>query len=287
MRCTPIFDTSSLINLSREGDLDAIVKRLKPLIPSRGCPQSFVTTLELFRGLANGAPEKVATTLKPLLLAARISRSTVLQTPLTFASWELFRDEEALCHRPRLLMDWLEKIQTPSFAARFASGEVEMDFERTNRVFGKIEREESRDTEMLLDSWNPDWREDRRSGSALPENLRETVKRGMDFDTLRDAMPERFLLSLQIEPTPVNISKAKVHCDAFFAFQINRLRDSIIGNYAFEKKPNDFHDWLQLLYLIRPQYCFVTEDRQPFERTRQSGQRARIMPLSDFLSNAA
>jgi hypothetical protein len=287
MRLTPIFDTSSLINLSREDDLDAVVKRLKPIIPSRGCPLSFVTTLELFRGLARGAPEKVATTLKPLLLAARISRSTVLQTPLTFASWELFRVEEALCHRPKLLMDWLERIQTPNFAARFASGEVEMDFERINRIFGKIEREESRDTEMMLDRWNPDWREDRQNGSALPEKLREMAKRGMEFDTLRDALPAHFLRVLKIEPTPINISKARIHCDAFFTFQVNRQRASIIGNYAFEKKPNDFHDWLQLLYLVRPQYCFVTEDRQSLERTRQSDQRARIMSLTEFLSSAA
>jgi hypothetical protein len=287
MRWAPIFDTSSLVNLSREDDLDVVVKRLKPFIPSRGCPLSFVTTLELFRGLSNGAPEKVAGTLKPLLLAARISRNVVLRTPLTFASLELFQVNEALRHKPRLLMDWLEKIQIPDFAARFASGEVDMDFERTDRIFGKIEREESRDTEMLLDRWNPDWRADRRNGSALPEDVREMVKRGMQFHTLRDAMPERFLESLEIAPTPVNISKAKIHCDAFFAFQVNRLRDSIIGNYAFETKPNDFHDWMQLLYLIRPHYCLVTEDRHSLERTRQSGQRARIMPLKESLSSAA
>ena len=83
---------------------------------------------------------------------------------------------------------------------------------------------------MLLDRWNPDWRADRRNGGALPEDVREMVKRGMQFHTLRDAIPERFLESLEIAPTPVNISKAKIHCDAFFAFQVNRLRDSIIGN---------------------------------------------------------
>jgi hypothetical protein len=287
MRLTPIFDTSSLINLSREDDLDAVVKRLKPLIPSRGCPLSFVTTLELFRGLSNGNSEKVAKTLKPLLLAARISRNVVLRTPLTFASLELFQVNEALRHKPRLLMDWLEKIQIPDFATRFASGEVEMDFDRTDQIFGKIEREESRDTELLLDRWNPDWREERRSGSALSEDLREMAKRGMQFDTLRDAMPARFLSSLEIEPTPANMGKAKIHCDAYFTFQVNRLRDSIIGNYRFEDNPNDFHDGLQFLYLIRPHYCLVTEDRQSLERTRQSGQRARIMPLREFLANAA
>jgi hypothetical protein len=287
MQWTPIFDTSSLINLSREDELDVIVKRLKPLIPSRGCPLSFVTTLELFHGLSNGAPEKVASTLKPLLLAARISRNVVLRTPLTFASLELFQVEEALRHRPRLLMDWLEKIQQPRFAEKFASGEVRMDFERINKTFGKIEREESRDTEMMLDRWNPDWRKDRRNGSALPESLRELAKRGMKLDTLKDAMPELFLTQLRIERTPRNIAKARIHCDAYFTFQVNRLRDSVIGNYSFERKPNDFNDWLQLLYLTRPRFCFVTDDRPSLDRTRQSGQRARIMPLKDFLSSAA
>lgn len=287
MRFTPIFDTSSLIDLSREDDLDAVVKRLKPLIPSHGCPLSFVTALELFRGLANGDPGQIAGTLKPLLLGARISRRIVLRTPLTFASWELFQVEDALSHKPRLLMKWLEKIQAPNFAARFASGEVEMDFSGISRIFGKIEQEESRNIEGMLDRWNPTWREDRRSGSALPEDLRETAKRGMQFDALRDALPERFLASLQIEPTSANISKAKIHCDAFFAFQVNRTRDSVIGNYAFEKNSNDFHDWLQLLYLTRPQFCYVTEDGPSLKRTRQSGQHPRIMSLKEFLSDAA
>jgi hypothetical protein len=205
---------------------------LKPHIPSRGCPLSFVTALELFRGLSSGDPEKAAGTLKPLLLAARISRRIVLRTPLTFASWERFQVEEALSHKPRLLLEWLEKIQAPNFAARFTSGEVEMNFDRISHIFGKIEKEESRDTERMLDRWNPEWRETRRSGSALPDNLREMAKRGRQFDTLRDAMPERFLMSLHIEPTPANIGKAKIHCDAFFAFQANRLRASVIGNYS-------------------------------------------------------
>jgi hypothetical protein len=287
MRLTPIFDTSALINLSRMDDLDAVAKRLKPLIPSRGCPLSFVTALELFRGLSNGDPEKVAKTLKPLLLGARISRRVVLRTPITFASWELFQVEEALRHRPKLLMDWLEKIQTPDFAARFASGEVQMDLERINPIFGKIEREEHLPTEMMLDRWYPDWHEERKNGSALPENLREMAKRGMQFGKLRDEMPELLLTQLQIERTPANISKARIHCDAYFTFQVNRLRASVIGNYKFETTSTDFHDWLQLLYLTRPRFCFVTDDGPSLDRTRQSSQRTRIMSLSEFLSTAA
>jgi hypothetical protein len=287
MRFTPIFDTSSLINLSREDDLGTVVKRLKPLIPSHGCPLSFVTTLELFRGLSNGDLNKVESTVKPLLLAARISRRAVLRTPLTFVSWELFKVEGALNHRPKLLMDWLEKIQTPNFAERFASGEVRMDLDRIEPIFKKVENEESLNTERLLDQWNPSWREDRRKGSALPENLREMAKRGMQFDTLRDPLPERFLSTMQIEPTPTNISKANIHCDAYFAFQVNRLRACVLGNYAFERNPNDFHDGLQLLYLARPWFCYVTDDGPSLERIRQSGQRARIMSLKEFLSSAA
>jgi hypothetical protein len=283
MRLTPIFDTSSLINLSREDDLNSVLKRLKPLIPSHGCPLSLISTIELFRGLSKGDPEKVARTLKPLLLAARISRRIVLRAPLTFARWELFRTKEALRHSPRLLVDWLRKIQQPNFAARFASGDVEMDFDGISRIFGKIEREESRPTELLLDNWNPEWREERRHGSALPEGLRETAKRGMQFDILRDAQPKTLLTELQIDCTPINIEKTKVHCDAYFTFLVNRLRDSIIGNYNFEKKPNDFHDSLQFLYLTRPNFCLVTDDRPSLERTRQSAQRPRIMSLNEFL----
>lgn len=286
MRLTPIFDTSALINLSREDHLDAVVKRLKPFISPRGCPLSFITALELFRGLSNGDPEKITKTLKPLLLAARISRGVVLPTPITFARSELFRVEEALRHRPRPLMDWLERIQMPSFAERFASGDVHLDLERTNRIFGKVEREEHLSTEMMLNGWYPRWREERRNGSALPENLREIAKRGMQLDTLRDALPERFLMALEIESSPANIGKARTHCDAYFTFGVNRLRDSIVGNYTFEKKPNDFHDSLQLLYLTRPWFCLVTDDRPSLDRVRQSSQRTRVMSLAEFLSAA-
>lgn len=287
MRLTPIFDTSALINLSREDDLDVVVRRLKPFISSHGCPLSFVTALELFRGLSNGDPEKVTQTLRPLLLAARISRRVVLRTPLTFATWELFQVEEAFSHRPRLLMDWLGKIQMPNFAARFVSGEVGIGFDGINRIFKKIEREEHLPTEMALDRWNPNWRDERRKGSALPENLREIFKRGMQLDTLRDELPQLFLTQLQIERTPTNIGKAKIHCDADFTFQVNVLRASVLGNYSFEKKPTDFHDGLQLLYLTRPGFCVVTDDHPSLERIRQSSQRTRIMPLREFLSTAA
>lgn len=287
MRLKPIFDTGALINLSREDDINAVVKRLRPLISSRGCPLSFVTALELFRGLSNSDPEKVARTLKPLLLADRISRGVVLRTPLTFASWELFQVKEALRHRPKLLMDWLKKIQIPNFAARFASGEIELNFEGIHRIFEKIEREEHLATEMMLDRWYPGWREERRKGSALPENLREIAKRGMHFEVLRDEMPGLFLKEMQIERTPANLSKARDRCDAYFTFQVNRLRASVIGNYKFEKKFTDFHDSLQLLYLTRPRFCLVTDDSASLDRTRQSTQRARIMSLSEFLSAAA
>ena len=287
MRLTPIFDTSALINLSREDDLDAVVRRLKPLIPSHGCPLSFVTALELFRGLPNGDPELVAKTLKPLLLAARISRRLVLRTPITFARWELFRVKEALRHRPWLLMEWLERIQAPDFATRFASGIVEMDLKRIGPIFEKVEREEHLPTQMLLDSWHPSWREERGKGSALPENMREMAKRGMQLDTLKDGLPERFLMALQIERTPVNLDRARTHCDAYFTSGVNRLRASIIGNYKFETKPNDFLDSLQLLYLTRPQFCLVIDDRPSLDRVRQSSQRTRIMSLDEFLSVAA
>jgi hypothetical protein len=287
MRLTPIFDTSSLINLSREDDLDAAVKRLKPLIPSRGCPLSFVTTLELFRGLSNGDPEKVAETLKPLLLAARISRGVVLRVPIRFASWELFKVAEVLRHRPKLLVDWLERIQTPGFVTKFTSGEVGMDFERIKRVFEKIEQEEHLGTELMLDKWYPGWREERRNGSALPEDLRERVKRDMQFDALKDMMPELFLTQLQIQCTAANIGRVQIHCDAFFTYHASRLRACVLGNYIFEKNPNDFHDWLQLLYLTRPSVCLVTDDRPSLDRTRHSSQRPRIMSLKEFLAGSA
>lgn len=263
------------------------MKRLKPLIPSRGCPLSFVTALELFRGLSKSKPEKLDQTLRPLLLAARISRRHVLRTPLTFAASELFQAEEALHHRPKLLIDWLQRIQMPRFPERFASGEVKIDFERIESIFAKIAAEQHRPTEMMLNRVHPNWREERRKGSALPESKREVAKRGMRFDILKGAMPELLLTQMEVERTPTNIEKAKTHCDAYFTFLANLERNSTLGNYRFEDNPNDFHDGLQLLYLTRPRFCVVTDDGPSLERIRQSSQRARIMSLAEFLATAA
>jgi hypothetical protein len=282
---TPIFDTSALINLCRNDDsLDSIVKRLRPFMSSHGCPLSFISTIELFRGLSKCNLQRVNETLKPLLLAARISRRKVLRVPLTFARWELFRDEEAFRHQPRLLVAWLEQIQNPSFAARFSAGEIQLDFESMKQIFRKIETEEHLSTQAMLDKWHPEWREERRSGSALPEELRERANRAMRFEALKDELPSLFLEQMNIEATPANLDKARTHCDAYFTFQVNRTRASMIGNYNFESKPTDFHDWLQLLYLTRPLFCLVMDDRSTLERTRQSSQRSRIMSLNEFLS---
>lgn len=284
----PIFDTSALINLSDEDDLDAVVKRLKPLIPSHGCPLSFITTVELFHGLARSRPEHAARTIKPLLLGARISQLDVLRVPLSFAKWELFRSEEVLRSRPRLLVDWLKKIQTPAFAAKFESGKVAMDFARIDPVFEKIKTEHSKPTEMMLNRVSPAWREQRQGGrSALPDSIRDEANRAMEPEMLKAAMPEMLLKTLEIELTAANIEKARTHCDAYFTFQVHLERSSTIEGYNFDKNPNDFHDGLQLLYLTRPRFYYVTDDRLSLERTRRSSQRDRIMSLDAFLSRAA
>jgi hypothetical protein len=288
MRPVPIFDTSALRNLSDKDDLETLVKRLKPLIPSHGSPLSFITTIELFRGLAKSRPEHAARTIRPLLLGARISRREVLRVPLSFANWELFRTEEVFPHRPRLLVDWLKKVQTPDFAEQFASGNVTMDFERIDHVFNEIVEGHSRPTKMMLDRAYPEWREHRQGGrSALPDSIRDVANRAMVPEMMKAAMPEMLLKELQIEPTATNIEKARVHCDAYFTFQVHLERSSTIEGYHFDKNPNDFHDGLQFLYLTRPRFCYVTDDRPSLERTRRSSQRDRIMSLNEFLSNVA
>ena len=288
MRPIPIFDTSALKNLSAKSDLDSVVKHLKPLIPSHGCPLSFITTVELFRGLARSRPEHAARTIRPLLLGVRISRLEVLPVPLSFAKWELFRSEEVFRNRPRLLVDWLRKVQKPGFAEKFASGNVTMDFERIDPVFEKIAAEHSKPTEMMLNRVNPTWREQRQGGrSALPDSIRDVANRAMEPEMLKAAMPEMLLKALEIEPTTANIEKARTHCDAYFTFQVHLERSSAIEGYNFDKNPNDFHDGLQFLYLTRPRFCYVTDDRLSLERTRRSSQRDRIMSLNQFLSSAA
>jgi hypothetical protein len=288
MRLTPIFDTSALINLSRRDDsLDSAMKRLKSRIPSHGCPLSFVTVMELFHGLCNGKAEKLDHTLKPLLLAARISRKQVLRTPLTFAEWELFQTEEAFGHQPRRLVDWLEKIEMPRFSERFAAGEIEMDFEGTERIFGLVKERNAQTTEEMLDRVHPSWREERRNGSALPESKREQFKREMPFEKWKGVLPELLVRQMHVAENAANVDRTRTGCDAYFTYTINLLRDSILGNYRFEDNPNDFHDGLQFLYLIRPKFCLVTDDRPSLDRTRQSSQRTRIMSLDEFLSTAA
>jgi hypothetical protein len=242
--------------------------------------------MELFHGLFNSKPERLDQTSKPLLLAARMSRKQVLRTPLTFAEWELFHTERAFSHQPRRLVDWLGKIEMPSFPERFAAGEVEMDFEGTERIFGLVKERNAQTTEQMLDRVHPNWREERLNGSALPESKREQFKREMPFEKWKGILPGLLIREMHIEENAANIDSTRTGCDAYFTYTINLLRDSILGNYRFEDNPNDFHDGLQFLYLIRPKFCLVTDDRPPLDRTRQSSQRPRIMSLDEFLSSA-
>jgi hypothetical protein len=280
----PIFDTSALINLSHQGHLDAVVRRLKPLIPSHGCPVSFVTAVELFHGLCLGGTGRIVETVKPLLLAAQLSRRKVLRVPLSFAGWELFQAERFRRSRPRLLEGWLATLQMPNFVERFASGEVrEMNLEKIEGIFEMIRAGAPHAITQMLDRLHPMWRDERQNGSALPEHMREEVKRSWPFEKWKGALPEQLVREMQIERTSANIERARVHCDAYFTFTINLIRDSTIGNYRFEDRPNDFHDGMQMLYLTRSSHCVVIDDGPSMQRVRQSHQRSRIMSLNDFL----
>ena len=290
MQQMPIFDTSALINLCRNDDsLDAIAKRLKPLIPARGCPLSFITVLELFHGLYNCDANRMDETLRPLHLAARLSRRKVLSTPITFTGRELFQVADRRGGRRSILPEWLAIVQRPDFASRFASGDLkdEINLEKIEKLFVQIREKHPVAIVQMLDRMHPSWREDRKTGSALPEDKREEFKRKMPFEKWKAMLPEQLITEMGAEKSPTNLDRARTHCDAYFTFTINLLRDSIVSNYNFEDNPNDFHDGLQLLYLTRPLYRVVTDDKPSRTRVSRSSQVSRVMSLDEFLSRAA
>jgi hypothetical protein len=140
--------------------------------------------------------------------------------------------------------------------------------------------------EQFLDRINPDWRVARsKSGSALPENERDRLKRTMPVPDWKLDVAKRLLECMNVKPTLDAINTMSDRCDAHLTLVVSVLRDVLMTNYRFEENWNDFNDQMQLLYLSRPSYCLVTEDTRLIGRVKQSAQSSRILTIADFIAN--
>jgi hypothetical protein len=126
----------------------------------------------------------------------------------------------------------------------------------------------------------------KKTGSSVLEVGREEIKRNYPFDKWKRDLPDQLLEVANIERTHETIEAMRRNCDAYFTFTVILLRDSVIGNYDFEKNSNDFHDGMQLLYMSRPSFCMVTDDRGLIARTDKSSQRTRIVTTDEFVSGS-
>ena len=285
MQLIPIFDTSVIRNLSDLSDSDPLLRQVKSRIPKHGCPLSSVMLIELILGLCRSDSQQIDASLKPILLAARLSRrGNVLSYPITFVRKELFQADNWRHDRVSTnLMRDLTVMEQPDFANRFVSGEVkEIDCGRFEMMFAKIQKEFHGPLRQFLERRNPNWETDRK---RLTEQQCEEIKVAQSIWKLE--APGRFLDQLKIERTARNLEKASHGCDAYFETQSSILWESASSNYNFDRKAsNDFHDWVQLLYLAHPSYCMVTADTKWKLRASKSSQSNRILTIDEFLSAA-
>lgn len=289
MRFCPIFDTSAIVNLSRISATDPIWNRLKRLTPKHGCPLSYVTVLELFHGLSVGGNAKLDDSLKALILASRLSRRKVLLAPFPFFERELFGLRDSGHEKSSANLErWLGIAIKPDFKSEFASGTVNgMNLEKIESLFAHVRKRQGAHVAQFLDGLHPDWRIERqKSGSSVPEAAREEIKRTYPADRWKRDLPKQLLEAANIERTKATLEALRQGCDAYFTFTVKLLRDSLISNYSFEQNSNDFHDGIQLVYLCRPSFCVVTDDRRLIGRTMNSSQSHRVLTTDEFLSGS-
>jgi hypothetical protein len=285
----PIFDTSAVINLSKREHEDPVLKQLKLLLPNRGCPLSFVTALELFHGLNLGGIAKFDDSVKALIIAAQLSRRKVLLAPYAFVEKELFGVTTPGHERSRAnVKRWLGVMISPDFKAKFSSRALgDIKLEKVENVFDFVRNGHSTHVEAFLTGIYPQWRSERAvSRSPIPEAMREGIKRAVPREEWKSKLPEQLLEAMGIERTAQTIETMGRGCDAYFTFTVNLLRDSLLTNYRFERNSNDFHDGLQLVYLCRPSFCLVTDDKRSISRAAKSAQASRILTIEQFVSSS-
>ncbi|HXP71234.1 MAG TPA: hypothetical protein VOA88_18290 [Candidatus Dormibacteraeota bacterium] len=284
---TPVFDTSAILNLSKRHPSDALWPLLNRSIPAKGCPLSFVTVLELFLGLRRAERDRLTHSLKALTVASRLSRRKVLLHPIAFVEKELFGIRSPGHERSREnLKRWLGSAMRPNFESDLISGTANfVDLEKIENLFIVGRKGYIGFLEQFLDRINPGWRVARSmSGSALSENERDRLKRTTPVGVWKRDAAKRFLECIPVEPTLDAINTMSYRCDANLTLTVSVLRDVLMTNYRFEENWNDFNDEMQLLYLSRPSYCFVTEDARLIGRVKQSSQSSRILTIDQFVS---
>jgi hypothetical protein len=287
MRLIPIFDTSAILNLSRRDSSDGVWPLLNQRVPARGCPLSFVTVLELFLGLHRAEKERLTDSLKAVTIASRLSRRKVLLHPIPFMEKELFGIRSPGHERSKEnLKRWLGTAIRPNFENDLISGRANfVDLKKIENLFTVGREGYIAFLEQFLDGINPDWRTARgTSGSALPENERDRLKRTTPVPVWKRDAARRLLECMNVRPTFGALNKLSDQCDAYFTLVVSVLRDVLMTNYRFEENWNDFNDQMQLLYLLRPSHCLVTEDSRLVGRVKRSSQSGRIVTIDQFVS---
>lgn len=246
--------------------------------------------LELLNGVCRSGRDRISESIKPIILASQLSRRKVLWSPISFVQKELFGLEDPLHQKSSNdLHIWLGRVIAPKFQRDFVAGGVEgTNLGRIKSLADIVEQSHCNYLVNFLDHVHPSWQSERgRSGSSLPENERETLKRTYLVEKWRSDCAEFFLEALKIEQTEEILKVVRETCDAYFTFTVSLIRDSLVSNYRFEDNPNDFHDGIQLLYLSRPSCCLVTEDARLMARVAKSPQRDRIFSIDEFISEGA
>ncbi len=300
MRRVPILDTNVFLDAANGKISVSDWKILRRSLPKSGCPLSAITLGELLLGLARCTPEMFSQAQESLLLARSVSKGRVLAQPESFA-WE------NVFHMPRpnpgidarKLHEWLELACRAK--TRAALIETKLRDKRALRRGGRyvgldlfgIERDivaaqtgyirAARRTLQWLASHESDDRTAPRARSA--QRLVEKLKYTYDQENWKRRTAESFLEGSGLEPTDERLDALATRLDAAFTLGTTLARQTFLGTYRFDKNPSDWFDYLQLHYLAKRDYCFVTRDKRLIHRIAECAQSQSVFTFDSFIGS--
>jgi hypothetical protein len=121
--------------------------------------------------------------------------------------------------------------------------------------------------------------------SRISKKLGEKLKAvygGADWGT---RVAESFLEGSGLDPTDERLTALSTHLEAAFTLETALARLTFAGNYRFDENPSDWFDCLQLHYLARPEYCFVTQDKRLIQRIGDCTQSKRVFLFDSFIAS--
>ncbi len=298
MRLVPILDTSVFLDAASATISASDWKILRRNLPKSGCPLSAITLGELLTGVAKCLAEMFREAQQALHLARSISKSRVLDQPRSFA-WENILHEPSpysgvdrrklqtwleLACRAKTKEDLVESALPDKRTLRQGRRYVGLDLAGIAADTSAEQSRYIRATQRAL-QWMRSQTAENPTGTRIPPRPAEKLKFTFRRADWNRKVAESFLEGSELEPTDERLAALARHLDAAFTLETALARQTFLGTYRFEDNPSDWFDCLQLYYLARPNYCFLTQDKRLLQRIEGCAQSDRVFTFDSFMAS--